>query len=219
MFHAPDCLHRSHAFFLAAAGTMLVAACGPALLAPADSTITLTASAATISLSGSSSITATVLGPGGGNVPDGTMVSFRTTWGTIGAPQVRTRTGKAVSQLLGGSAPGTATVVASSGSAVSEGLQIEIGGVALTVTLAADSTTPAINSAVTLTATPSTGGPAVDHYEWNFGDPAGGSANTRTTATGSASYTYTAIGSKTITVKAVATDGTSATAQVIVVVQ
>jgi hypothetical protein len=73
MPHVSGCLQRTHALFLASAVALLVVAVarGPAILAPADSTITLSAATTTISLSGSATITATVVAASGSAFSEG----------------------------------------------------------------------------------------------------------------------------------------------------
>jgi hypothetical protein len=216
MFRAPARLRLSHALWLAAGVTLLVIACGPGITAPDNSTIKLSASPTSISLSGSTTITATVTTASGNPVEEGTQVTFETTLGTLTATQPRTRTGQAVTQLNARGQGGTATVRASSGSARSDGLDIVIGG-ALTLTLRADATTVNIGSQVTFTAT--TTGPPVSEYQWDFGDPNHPTTNTKTTTTGSTIYIFVSAGSFTVTVKAVAQDGSSRSAQVTITAQ
>ncbi len=211
-------LHVSRALVLAFAVALFVLACGSPVVAPEMSTITLSADPTTISISGTTTITATVTAPSGATVENGTEVSFETDLGALLSPHAHTSGGKAVTKLQGREQSGTATVVASSGSVRSDGIQIVIGG-AISVTLTADSTTPALDDTVTFTATPSAGSLTIDHYNWDFGDPARGALNTKTTTTGSATYIYITTGQKTVTVTAVATDGSSATTTLTVTVQ
>ncbi len=215
MFRPPARL-RTPSLLLAPAFLLLLAACGDALLAPDASTITLSASPTTISLTGTTTVTATVTGPNGDPVPNGTMVSFETTLGTILAPNPRTSGGSAVTKLQGRGVPGTATVVASSGSVRSDGIDVTIGG-ALTLSVTANPTSVIVNDTVTFTATPGSDF-TVDHYDWDFGDPDRGVLNTKTTTTGSATYIYVTTGTKTVTVKATASDGSTATATTTVTV-
>ncbi len=211
-------LHLSRPLLLASAVAWFVLACGNPVVAPDMSTIALSADPTTISLSGTTTITATLTAPSGSAIENGTEVSFETDLGALLSPHAHTSGGKAVTKLQGRGQSGTATVVASSGSVRSDGIQITIGG-AISVTLTADSTTPAQNDTVTFTATPSAGSLTIDHYNWDFGDPARGALNTKTTSTGSATYIYVTIGTKTVTVTAVATDGSSATTTLTVTVQ
>ncbi len=209
-------LLRRCVLLLASTATPVAIACGPPATAPDMTVITLTASPTAISRTGSTLITATLTCTGC-RVESGTMVSFETTWGVLDATHSHTIGTQATMRLSGAGRDGTANVVATSGSARSEPLQIVIGG-ALAVTLAAVPLAPSVAEIVKFTATPASPGPAVARYDWDFGDPAGGTLNTRSTTDGSASYIYTTTGAKTVTVKAMGADGTSATAQVTVVV-
>lgn len=192
--------------------TVAVLSACAALLAPSDAVIELAASNATIPANVWTSITATVTDATGGQVQDGTRVSFQATMGTVNPPDVRTRGGKATTQFTA-SDSGTATVVATSGSVTSNPVTITVGP-SVTVSLTATPTTTTVNTSVTFTAAVSPSGTAVDHYEWSFGDLA-----TTTTTTNSTQHTYNTTGTMTVTVKAVISGTSGPTAQAQVVVQ
>ncbi len=201
-------MHRFHRLLFASILALTAASCGPAVLAPDNSIITLSASPTTISVTGAATITATVQGK---NVVSGTEVKFTTTWGSLSSDHSHTMGAQASILLYGRGEAGMATVVATSGSVHSADLQVIIGGT-LSLALTSIPTAPSVNNAVQFVATPAQGAPAVSYYEWDFGDPDRGTANTRTTTDGTATYVYTIAGSKTVTVRASAVDGTSATA-------
>jgi hypothetical protein len=81
-------------------------------------TVTLTAAPSTISVFGTSSLSATVLDTTGANMPDGTIVTFALSapaMGTINA-QATTSSGIATVTFVSSNIPGTVTVTATSGS-------------------------------------------------------------------------------------------------------
>lgn len=219
MFRARPGLCRSHARLLALAVALLGICCGDPLVAPDQSTIALSASPTTITLNGTTTITATVSTASGYAVADGTEVTFATTFGNLGATQVHTRTGQASTQLHGRGTPGTASVTASSGSARSDAVQVAIGG-AWSLSVSAAPTSVAIGGTFTFTATPGATAPSISRYDWDFGDTDHPLINTKTTTTGTTTYSgYTSTGTKTVTVTATAADGSSAVASVNIVVQ
>jgi hypothetical protein len=192
------------------------------LLAPTDSTITLSAASSVISIGGSTTITATVQDASGSAVENGTMVYFQTTLGNLGSPQARTSGGQAATVLNAGSQTGTASLTATSGSATSNAVEVEIGS-QWSASLTASTTTPAVDSDVLFTATisPSTGAPTISQYQWDFGDPYS-STNTVTTypPQNTATHRYTvALGSTTVTLTVVAADNSTRTAQITITVQ
>ncbi len=208
-------MQRIHRLLFASILALTAASCGPALLAPDTATITLSASPTTISLRGTATITATVYDK---NVISGTEVKFTTTWGALSSDHSHTMGTQASILLYGRGEAGTAIVVATSGAARSADLKIVIGG-SLSLALTSIPTAPSVNDAVQFVATPAEGGPRVNYYEWDFGDPDRGTLNTRTTTEGTATYVYTTAGSKTVTVKAFTVDGTSATAVLVLSVR
>jgi hypothetical protein len=138
---------------------MLAACDGVPLLAPRESTISVTSQALSLPPGGTTTITALVMESGGNAVHDGTRVSFSATLGRVEPAEVETRGGTATTTFVAGSASGTAQVRAMSGAATASGttgegatatagnvVQIAIGGAAAT--------------AVAVSATPSRVGPS-----------------------------------------------------------
>ncbi len=207
---------RLLAIVLAAIAPIIALPACQKILAPNDSTITLTAANSTVFTSGSTAITAAVVDKSGNAVQDGTMVTFQTTLGSMNPTQVRTRQGHATSQFTAGRQQGTASVTASSGNNTSEPLTVTVSG-SLGVTVTAQPTTAPINTAVTFTATATstagTGTPTIDHYDWDFGD-----GKTAVTTTGTTTHVYITTGTMTVKVTATAADGSTAVAQVEVVI-
>jgi hypothetical protein len=117
-----------------------VAACDKVpLTAPTESTISLFATASSISATGSTDIVATVIESAGTPVQNGTVVTFTTTLGRIDPLDARTQNGKVTVKLSGDGRSGTATITAFSGGAISEQLTLPIGSAAAeTVTVRAE---------------------------------------------------------------------------------
>ncbi len=117
-----------------------VAACDKVpLTAPTESTISLFATASSISATGSTDIVATVIESAGTPVQNGTVVTFTTTLGRIEPLDARTQNGKVTVKLSGDGRSGTATITAFSGGAISEQLELPIGSAAAeTVTVRAE---------------------------------------------------------------------------------
>jgi len=109
------------------------------LTAPTESTITLFATATSVSPTGSTDIVATVIEQAGTPVQNGTVVSFTTTLGRIEPAEARTQNGKVTVKLTADGRSGVAQVTAFSGGAVSEKLELPIGSAAAeTVTVRAE---------------------------------------------------------------------------------
>ncbi len=87
------------------------------LLAPTNSTLSVTADALTIPSAGSTRVQAMVLESAGTPVQNGTTVRFTTTLGRLDPPEAQTKNGVAVTTLFGDGASGVADVRAVSGSA------------------------------------------------------------------------------------------------------
>jgi len=87
------------------------------LLAPTGSQITLTASATTLPINGTTQLIAQVVESAGTPPQDGTLVVFTTTLGTIQPSQAETSGGRVVVTFLAGTSSGTATITATSGGA------------------------------------------------------------------------------------------------------
>jgi PKD repeat protein len=211
----PRSLHCRHLPLLAAALALagLVTACQK-IVAPSQSTITLSAANSVISVNGSTTITAAVLESSGNAVQDGTLVNFQTTLGTMEPGQARTTQGHATAQLTGARQPGTASVTASSGNNTSEPLSVTIVG-PLGVSITAQPTTAAINAIVSFTATvtPATGGPGIDHFDWDFGD-----SKTARTSTGTTGHVYATPGTMVVKVTATALDGSTPVGQIEIII-
>ena len=128
------------AAFALLAMTLAATACDKVpLTAPTESTITLFATATSVSPNGSTDIVATVIEEAGTAVQNGTVVSFTTTLGRIEPAEARTQNGKVTVKLTADGRSGVAQVTAFSGGATSEKLELPIGSAAAeTVTVRAE---------------------------------------------------------------------------------
>ena len=107
---------------------MLAVACDKVpLLAPQESTITLSSASTVVQANGTTEIRAMVLEPSGTPVQNGTTVMFTTNLGTLLPVEARTLNGVATVQFLGNGQSGTATIKAISGGAASEALELSVG--------------------------------------------------------------------------------------------
>jgi hypothetical protein len=124
------------------------------LLAPQQSTITLSAGNAVVQANGTTEIRATVLEQGGTPVQNGTTVTFTTNLGALSPTDARTLNGVATVQFLGNGQSGKASIKAISGGAASEALELSVGaGAAGRVNLTANPTSvPAAGGSTTITA-------------------------------------------------------------------
>ena len=138
----------SYALLLA---TPLVAACDKSpLLAPTQSTITVSAGSRELPSTGTTQITAVVTEQAGTAVQNGTTVRFSTTLGVLDPVESQTRNGAAVTTFFAANSSGVARIRAISGSA--SGGETESNLVEITVGAAAVNT-------VTLRANPASVGP------------------------------------------------------------
>jgi hypothetical protein len=106
-------------------------------VAPEGTTLTLTANPSTVPVNGGTS-TLTVVGTktSGFPLPDGTVITFITTLGSV-TPQAEIHGGVATAVLASTGQSGEASVTARSGNAVSEAVVVTIGVAATTLTLTA----------------------------------------------------------------------------------
>ena len=97
------------------------------LLAPQESTITLSSASTVVQANGTTQIHAIVIEPSGTPVHDGTTVLFTTNLGTLLPVEARTQNGVATVQFLGNGQSGKATIKALSGGSASEALELSVG--------------------------------------------------------------------------------------------
>jgi Bacterial Ig-like domain (group 1)/PKD domain len=128
------------ALFALVAVALAATACDKVpLTAPSESTITLFATATSVSSTGSTDIVATVIEEAGTAVQNGTVVSFTTTLGRIEPSEARTQNGKVTVKFTADGRSGLAEVTAFSGGATSEKLPLPVGSAATeTVTVRAE---------------------------------------------------------------------------------
>ena len=130
--------------------TIAGAACASAgcdkaqLLAPTQSTITVTAATKLLSSSGETEVAAVVVEQAGTPVQNGTTVRFTTNLGRIDPPEVQTRNGVATTRFFADNSSGVARITAASGAASggtgnTNVVEITVGAAAVnTVTLRAN---------------------------------------------------------------------------------
>ncbi len=141
------------------------------LLAPTNSTISLSASTRVLPLNGSTQLTAFVTESSGTSVQNGTTVRFTTTLGSVQPAEVQTRNGSVTAMFFAGTSSGVAEVRALSGAAGGGATGTGTGtGTGTTTTTTAQNVvqitigTAAVNT-VTLRANPSTVGPTGGQVE------------------------------------------------------
>jgi hypothetical protein len=100
------------------------------LLAPQQSTISLSSGNSVVQANGTTEIRATVLEQSGTPVQNGTTVTFSTNLGALSPIEARTMNGVATVRFLGNGDSGKATIKAISGGAASEALEISVGAAA-----------------------------------------------------------------------------------------
>jgi PKD repeat protein len=111
--------------------TAFVSSCDKVpLLAPTESTITITVSTTTVPVNGTATLLASVTEAAGTPVHNGTQVTFTSSFGTVDPAEARTDGGVATARFLAGTLSGTATIGAFSGAARAETVEIRVGGAA-----------------------------------------------------------------------------------------
>ena len=119
---------RSIFVCLAMGGALLAAGCGEkTILAPSGAALSLVSTATAVSFNGTASVSARILTAQGAAAPDGTLVTFSTTLGTVAPVEVPTAGGVAMTTFTAGPASGTAVVTANSGSVGGGGVNIAVG--------------------------------------------------------------------------------------------
>ncbi len=192
---------------LCAFAAVLAVACDKVpLLAPPESTITLSSASSVVQANGTTEIHAVVIEPSGTPVHNGTTVLFTTNLGTLLPIEAQTHNGVATVQFLGNGQSGRATIKALSGGAASEALELLVGGGAATrVVVAANpnQTAPGSPSVITATVTDADGnalrGVPVS-FSTDFGSLSSNTANT--SFTGEAQVTLVTNRDATVTASA-----------------
>ena len=116
------------------------------LLAPTESTITLSVSTTTLASNGTAQVIATVIEKAGTPVQNGTVVTFTGSLGSFDPPEAATVNGKATTTFRASGASGTAKIGAVSGGAKATEVEVRIGGAAAeSVTLRAEPSSVSTN--------------------------------------------------------------------------
>ena len=102
------------------------------LLAPQQSTITVSSNTSTVQANGTAEIRATVIEQSGTPVQNGTTVSFTTSLGALTPSEARTVNGVATVQFVANGQSGKAQVKALSGGATSAAIELSVGTAAAT---------------------------------------------------------------------------------------
>ena len=155
-----EMLTRSTVALFIALASLVTASCEQVpLLAPSESTITISASTSTLPIAGSTQITAFVSESSGTPVHNGTLVRFTSTLGRVEPPEVETHGGSATTTFIAGNASGIAEIRATSGGATggdgatpTNAVLIRIGAAAANsvVLTASPSRVPATGGTITL---------------------------------------------------------------------
>jgi hypothetical protein len=131
LYLRPLSVSRTAARLLLVALSAIPAACDKVpLLAPTESTITLSSNTTTLAINGTAEIIATVIESAGTPVHNGTTVTFTASVGVIEPREARTENGVARATFRAGTQSGAARVGAFSGSARAEEVEILVGGAA-----------------------------------------------------------------------------------------
>jgi hypothetical protein len=116
-----------------AAAIVLASACDKVpLLAPVESTVTLSVNTTTLPINGTAELLATVIEPAGTPVHNGTLVTFTSSVGVIEPRDAHTEGGIARATFRAGTQSATAVINAFSGSARAEPVEVLVGGAAAT---------------------------------------------------------------------------------------
>ena len=174
------------------------------LLAPQESTITLSSASTIVQANGTTEIRATVLEPSGTPVQNGTTVTFTTNLGSISPAEARTLNGVATVRFVANGESGSAAIKAISGGAASEALSLTVGAAAANgISLNANPTrVPASggSSVISATVTDTSGNP-LQGIPVTFSSTAGtlSSTSVSTNLSGIASTTLTTTREATVT--------------------
>ena len=102
------------------------------MLAPTESTVTLSVNTTTLPINGTAEVIATVIEPAGTPVHNGTLVTFTSSVGVVEPRDARTDGGIARATFRAGALSATAVINAFSGSARAEPVEVLVGGAAAT---------------------------------------------------------------------------------------
>ena len=176
------------------------------LLAPPESTITVSSSSSVVQANGKTEIRAIVLESSGTAVQNGTTVLFTTTLGAVTPTEARTTNGVATAEFVANGQSGTAVVKAISGGAVSEELSLTVGAAAaarVVVTASPNQISAGGTSTITARVT-DTGGNPLNGVIVSFSTDSGSLSSTSasTSNTGEAQVTLTSNRDATVTATA-----------------
>jgi adhesin/invasin len=122
---------RATAIAALGAAIVLASACDSVpLVAPTESTVTLTVNTTTLPINGTAELLATVIEPAGTPAHNGTLVTFTSSVGFVEPRDARTDGGIARATFHAGGQSATAVINAFSGSARAEPVEVLVGGAA-----------------------------------------------------------------------------------------
>jgi adhesin/invasin len=185
------------------AGVLFIGCDKVPLLAPPESTISVTSGSKVVQTNGKTEIRAIVLESSGTAVQNGTTVLFTTTLGAVTPTEARTTNGVATAEFVANGQSGTAVVKAISGGAVSEELSLMVGAAAATrvvATASPNQISSGGSSTITAKVTDASGNPlsgASVSFSTDSGSLSSSSASTSTS--GEAQVTLTATRDATVT--------------------
>jgi len=185
------------------AGLLFIGCDKVPLLAPPESTITVTSSSKVVQANGKTEIRAIVLESSGTAVQNGTTVLFTTTLGAVAPTEARTTNGVATSEFVANGESGTAVVKAISGGAVSDDLSLTVGAAAagrVVVTASPNQISSGGSSTITAKVTDTSGNSLIGvsvAFSTDNGSLSGSSATT--SANGEAQVTLTTTRDATVT--------------------
>ena len=133
LYLRPSSVSRTSAIAALAAAIVLASGCDKVpLLAPVESTVTLSVNTTTLPINGTAELMATVIEPAGTPVHNGTLVTFTSSVGVVEPRDARTEAGTARATFRAGTQSATAVINAFSGSARAEPVEVLVGGAAAT---------------------------------------------------------------------------------------
>lgn len=184
------------------------------LLAPQESTITLSTTSSVVQANGTAEIRATVLEKGGTPVQNGTTVSFTTNLGTLSPSEARTMNGVATVQFVANGQSGTAQIGAISGGAKAENISLSVGSAAagrVVVTANPNQIPAGGTSQITATLTDTNGNP-LNGVQVAFSTDAGSLSSSIATTNFAGQAQVTLSTNRDATVRAIAGAGGSGSA-------
>ena len=198
---------------------LLAATCSKVpLLAPQQSTITVSSNTSTVQANGTAEIRATVLESSGTPVHNGTTVTFTTNLGALTPTEARTVNGVATVQFIANGQSGKAQVKALSGGAASEAIELSVGtaAAARVIATANPNQIQSGNTSIITALVTDTGGTPLTGVPVSFSTDSGSLSSSAATTGPSGEASVTLSATRDATVTATAGGATAATVKVTV---